>query len=219
MHKDAKDFTPALGKAWLTPLYDLAIALLTRESTWRQALARQINPVPGDNILDVGCGTGSLALMLKDQEPGAIITGLDPDPEVLARAARKADGLGLDISLVGGFLEEKTFPKGTRFTKITSSLVLHQVPVAEKERILRLARGLLAPGGHLHVADYGLQRTALMRAGFRIVQSLDGYENTTPNARGILPGLMNKAGFSGVEEMLVVPTLTGSISLYRAARD
>ncbi|MCH8348569.1 MAG: class I SAM-dependent methyltransferase [Proteobacteria bacterium] len=219
MTRDAKDFTPALGKAWLTPLYDLAIALLTRESTWRRALARQINPVPGDNILDVGCGTGSLALMLKDQQPGAIITGLDPDPEVLARAARKADGLGLDINLVAGFLEEKTFPKGTRFTKVTSSLVLHQVPVAEKERILRLARGLLAPGGLLHVADYGLQRTALMRTGFRIVQSLDGYENTTPNARGILPGLMNKAGFSNIEEMLVVATPTGSISLYRAARD
>jgi len=57
-----------------------------------------------------------------------------------------------------------------------------------------------------------------MRKLFRIVQKGDGYENTEPNARGVLPELMRDVGFENVEETLVVPTPTGSISLYRAKR-
>ena len=73
-------------------------------------------------------------------------------------------------------------------------------------------------GGELHVADYGLQRTAFMRKLFRIVQKGDGYENTEPNAQGVLPELMKEVGFLSVEDTAVVPTPTGSISLYRAKR-
>ena len=77
----------------------------------------------------------------------------------------------------------------------------------------------LAPHGEVHIADYGLQRTPLMRALFTAtVQNLDGREDTEPNAQGILPVLMRTAGFVGVEETLVIPTLTGSISLYRGRR-
>ena len=59
----------------------------------------------------------------------------------------------------------------------------------------------------------------LMRFAFRQVQTLDGFTNTQPNADGILPKLMEDAGFSEVKETLVIPTPTGSISLYRARRD
>jgi hypothetical protein len=68
------------------------------------------------------------------------------------------------------------------------------------------------------VGDYGLQRTALMRLLFRQVQMVDGFDLTTPNARGVLPSLMAGAGFDRVEERRVIPTLTGSISLYTASR-
>ena len=57
-------FTPALGRSSLTALYDLAIRILTRETTWRAALVQHIAPRPGAKILDVGCGTGSLATRL-----------------------------------------------------------------------------------------------------------------------------------------------------------
>jgi len=107
---------------------------------------------------------------------------------------------------------------GQRINKIVSSLVFHQVPMAEKRAGLAAMRAALAPGGVLHVADYGLQRTALMRRLFRIVQKGDGYENTEPNARGVLPELMREVGFRSVEETAVIPTPTGSISLYRSER-
>jgi hypothetical protein len=76
-------------------------------------------------------------------------------------------------------------------------------------------RTSLDPVPPVDQADYGLQRTALMRRLFRIVGAGDGYENTEPNARGVLPGVMRGAGFHRVEETEVVPTPTGSISLYR----
>jgi hypothetical protein len=89
----------------------------------------------------------------------------------------------------------------------------------EKGAALAAMYAALGAGGELHIADYGLQRTPLMRALFRgVVQNLDGRVNTEPNARGVLPELMHAAGFRSVEETLVIPTLSGSISLYRGIR-
>ena len=76
----------------------------------------------------------------------------------------------------------------------------------------------LHPGGELHIADFGLQRTSWMPSLFRIIQYVDGYEHTQPNADGILPPLMREAGFAQVKETAVILTLTGSISLYQAIR-
>ncbi len=212
-----QDFTPALGYRALTPLYDLAIALPTREQVWRRALLAQLDPRPGECILDIGCGTGSLVLMVKRQAPEARVIGLDPDPDVLARARAKTARAGQDISFLQGFLDEEAVRRIGSVDKIVSSLVFHQVPLAGKLRLLVAARRLLVPGGSIHIADYGLQRTRLMRLLFRTtVQRLDGVENTAPNARGVLPDLLREAGFGTVTETRVIPTATGSISLLRA---
>ncbi len=61
---EAREFTPALGHAALTPLYDAAIALMTREGRWRSALVRQIAPNSDDVILDVGCGPGTWTMVI-----------------------------------------------------------------------------------------------------------------------------------------------------------
>lgn len=210
-------FTPALGKDSLTPLYDLAIALLTRERLWRGLLVRQIAPSPGDRILDVGCGTGTLAVMLARKTPGAAVTGIDPDPAVLQRARAKAAAASVSIAFVEGFLGEEGLAPLKPLSKITSSLVLHQVPLSEKRRMLALMRNGLIKGGTLHIADYGEQKTGLSRWLFRhTVQSLDGIKDTQPNADGILPVLMRDVGFDQVEEMQRVGTPTGVISIYRA---
>lgn len=212
----ANTFTPALGQPWLTPLYDVAIRVLTRESVWRRALATQVDPREDDKILDVGCGTGTFLTRLATQAPKAQFAGIDPDPDVLARARVKASKAGRSIEFVQGFLSEDVLARLGPLTKVVSSLVLHQVPLAEKRRILALMRRALAEGGEAHIADYGAQTTTLMRWLFRrTVQSLDGRESTQPNADGILPGLMREAGFRHVEERAKISTPTGSISIYR----
>ncbi|GIK48822.1 MAG: methyltransferase domain-containing protein [Hyphomonadaceae bacterium] len=214
---DNTTFTPAAGRPEWTPFYDFAIALLTRERRWRSALLRQSAPAPGDRILDVGCGTGTFAVMLKRAEVRAEVVGLDPDPDVLARARAKSAKEQADVSFRRGFARDAGAEPAS-FTKVISSLVFHQMPLEEKRAGLVGIGRALCPGGTLHIADYGLQRTPLMRAAFRQIQKLDGFDNTEPNARGVLPELMREAGFAAVEETEVIATVTGSISLYRALR-
>lgn len=211
-----RDFTPAVPLLWA---YDLVVAAVTRESRWRAALLRQLDPRPADVIADLGCGTGSfLALLGGGARPRRLI-GIDPDPRILLRARRKLGAAGVPATLNRGYLRDAgTLLAGAGVDKIVSSLVFHQVPLAEKRAGLAAIHAALVPGGELHVADYGLQRTRLMRALFRNVQRVDGYEDTQPNADGVLPRLMEEAGFTGVRETAVIPTPTGSISLYRALR-
>tara|TARA_R110002072_G_scaffold7773_4_gene41513 strand:- start:9745 stop:10419 length:675 start_codon:yes stop_codon:yes gene_type:complete len=212
---EEKTFTPALGYSFLTPLYDSAIAALTRESLWRGKMIEQLNPAPHERILDVGCGTGSLVTQIKSLSLLTQVIGLDPDPEVLEVAKNKANRKNLEIDWKEGFLSAERVSEIGPVCKIVSSLVFHQTPLDEKRRMLKQMFSVLKTDGELCIADYGLQRTKLMRLFFKAtVQQLDGFRDTQPNADGVLPGLIEEAGFSQVEELEVIPTITGSISIY-----
>jgi ubiquinone/menaquinone biosynthesis C-methylase UbiE len=211
-----RTFTPALGRFAPTRFYDAVVAL-TRERVWRGLTVEHVAPRRDDVIVDVGCGTGSLASLLSRVEPRARIVGVDPDPAVLAAAQRKAD-TAVDWRVGMGDAVDRLLGAGSASVAV-SSLVLHQCPVAMKQAILASMFAVLRPGGRLVIADYGLQRTRLMRLAFRTVQLADGRQDTQPNADGILPELITDAGFRDVREAAVVPTITGSISIYVARRD
>jgi ubiquinone/menaquinone biosynthesis C-methylase UbiE len=211
-----RDYVPAAPQLWL---YDFLVTLLTREWRWRPALLQQIDPKAEDSIADIGCGTGTLLALIGRTARPAVLIGIDPDRVILERARRKVTEVGLRVEFQVGYARDAAaLLGGRRINKIVSSLVFHQVPMPEKRSGLAAMCAALFPAGELHVADYGLQRTALMRRLFRIVGAGDGYENTEPNARGVLPELMKEAGFRRVEETAVIATPTGSISLYRAER-
>jgi len=212
-----RDYVPAAPQLWL---YDFLVAVLARESRWRPALLQQIDPKAEDSIADIGCGTGTLLALIGRIARPAVLIGIDPDQAILERARRKVVKVGTHVEFQVGYARDAAaLLDGRRINKIISSLVFHQVPMPEKRAGLAAMCAALVPGGELHMADYGLQRTALMRSLFRIVGAGDGYENTEPNARGVLPELMKEVGLRRVEETAVIPTPTGSISLYRAERD
>jgi ubiquinone/menaquinone biosynthesis C-methylase UbiE len=211
-------FTPALGRFAPVRFYD-AVAALLRERLWRSLVVGHVGPRPDEVVVDVGCGTGSLALRLRHVQPTARIVGVDPDPDVLAVARRKTDAADVAPEWrvgMGDALEEVVGAGSAG--AVVSSLVLHQCPMAMKRAVLASMHAVLAPGGRLVIADYGRQRTRAMRLAFRVVQLADGAENTQPNADGVLPELMAAAGFRDVREVEVVNTITGSISVYVARR-
>ena len=210
--------TPPLGFAALTPLYDRVIGTMTREAVWRTHLVGYIGAKEGETILDVGSGTGSLAIAVTADAPGCVFRGIDPDAAAVEIARRKAGLAGstatFELGNFGG-------PNGTgeAVDKITSSLVLHQVPLAEKRRLLSAMFAGLRPGGQLFIADYGRQSTFAMRLAFRAtVQMLDGKTDTQPNADGILPILIEDAGFDKVSLLDGFDTVTGRIDIIRAAK-
>lgn len=208
------EYTPPLGSA-STAKYDDTIRRWTRERVWRQAMLDLLAPVANEDILDVGSGTGSFALLVKLRQPRANVQGIDPDGEARGIAVEKARSAGLDIAFAKGFARD-TRPNSA--DAVTSSLVLHQMPLAEKERSLAAMFRALRPGGRFVLADYGRQ-DRLMRILFRLtVQRLDGVSDTQPNADGILPSLLSAAGFAAVTEHLRVPTITGSIALFTAKK-
>ncbi len=215
---DDAAFTPALGRPELTDSYDRAICLWTRENVWRTALLDQVAPRGGEVILDVGCGTGTFAIMLKQSAPEARIIGLDPDPKILAIAAAKAEHSGVEVEWRQGFARDAAAFSGS-LDKAVSSLVFHQVPPAEKRAGLAAMLAAVSPAGDVHVADYAWQRSWLMRLLFRLtVQRIDGVTDTQPNADGALESILGELSGTAVQARRVVPTMTGAISLFTIRR-
>ena len=210
-------YTPPLGFTALTPVYDRVIRMMTRETTWRTRLVERIDARKGETVLDVGSGTGSLAIALTAAAPGCRIRGIDPDPAAVALARQKAARAGSSATFDQGSFDKPATRNDDVIDKITCSLVLHQVPLAEKQRLLRAMFERLRPGGQLFVADYGLQPTFIMRLAFRLtVQMIDGRSDTQPNADGILPSLIEEAGFRGIALLDGFDTATGRIDVIRA---
>jgi ubiquinone/menaquinone biosynthesis C-methylase UbiE len=212
----ANDFVPAAPQLWT---YDALSFLLTSTRRWRPALLAQVAPSDGDVIADVGCGTGTQLRLVAQACPSVTLIGIDPDAAIRQRARTKLAGVTPPVELLAGYAHDSAdLLRGRGVTKVLSSLVFHQVPLEEKRAGLAAIHGTLIPGGSLHVADYGWQRTEKMRKRFRLVQKGDGFDNTEPNAQGVLPELMADVGFDSVDETHVFETVSGSISIYRAVR-
>lgn len=212
-----RGITPALGFHMLTPLYDRVVAMTTRERIFKQALLDQAAIEPGQHVLDVGCGTGTLAIAAQRRRPGVQVSGLDADPAVLAIAARKARDAGADIAFDLG--RSSSLPYADeRFDRVLSSLFFHHLSWGDKLLTAREMHRVLRPSGELHVADWGRAGSLASRTAFLAVQLLDGFDTTSDNVAGLLPVLFGSAGFRQVEETRRIPTALGIVSLYRAVK-
>jgi ubiquinone/menaquinone biosynthesis C-methylase UbiE len=210
-------YLPALRCPALTRFYDPLIRLTTRESLFKARLVEQARSEPGQRVLDLGCGTGTLALLVKARQPAADVVGLDADPEMLDQARSKAEQAGVELRLDEGFSTELPYPDSS-FDRVLSTLFFHHLDLESKRRSAREIARVLDTGGELHVADWGRPSDPLMAAAFLGVRLFDGFENTRENARGALPSIFEQAGLVDAEQTDRLRTPFGTLALYRARR-
>jgi ubiquinone/menaquinone biosynthesis C-methylase UbiE len=210
-------YLPALRFQALTRLYDPVVRLTSREGRFKELLVDQAAAAAGQRILDLGCGTGTLALQVKQREPGAELVGLDADPEMLAQARRKAEQAGVELELTEGFSTELPYEDAS-FDRVLSTLFFHHLDPEPKRQTAREIARVLKKGGELHVADWGRPSDPVMAAAFLGIRLLDGFENTADNVRGELPAIFEEAGLRRAEQTDRLRTVLGTLALYRAER-
>jgi ubiquinone/menaquinone biosynthesis C-methylase UbiE len=211
---EQRKFIPAAGHDWLLPLYDPLLRWIGREELLKRPLIDQAGIQPGHRILDVGCGTGSLTVLLKRLHPGADVHGLDPDPKALAIAGRKSEKAGMTVEFDRGFSDELPYPESS-FDRVFSSFMFHHLTRDEKLATLRDIRRVLRPGGSLHLLDFGRPGRGAHGVIARLVHRS---QHMRDNLEGRIPSFMSDAGFATPEEVSHRSTIFGSISYYRAAQ-
>lgn len=147
-----REFLPAAGRDVFLPLYDPLVSLMGFDRA-RQELVSIAGVRPGQHILDIGCGTGTLGVTLKRALSDVQVVGLDPDPKALRRARLKAKRVAVPVQFDEGFADELPY-KEASFDRVFSSFMFHHLEEHERVRMLREVLRVLKPGGLFHLLDF-----------------------------------------------------------------
>jgi ubiquinone/menaquinone biosynthesis C-methylase UbiE len=197
MSHDQKTYLPAAGHDWLLPLYDPMVRMVGGDMA-RKLLLDQATVRSGHRALDIGCGTGTLAILVKRLHRDVDVVGLDPDPKALARAKRKAERSAVSIRFDQGFSHELPYSDGT-FDRVFSTFMFHHLMVDQKEKTLYEVRRVLTPGGSLHLLDF----TATQGGGHGpLARYLRSSHRLKDNSEERILMLMNKAGLLSCEKVM-----------------
>ncbi len=207
-----KRYIPALSFRWLTPLYDPLLKWIMREETFKRKLVQRANIQPNMKVLDLGCGTGTLTVMLKQAHPDANITGMDGDSEVLNIARKKSKAMGIQWD--EGLASSIPYPDSA-FDRVVTSLVIHHLVTDDKRRAFKEIFRVLKPRGELYILDFGAPHSPLTRFMTKYMRRL---EETADNFDGLIPRFVTEAGFGGVKEAENFITVFGPLSIIQAIK-
>lgn len=182
-------------------LYDAVVNIMTlgqarrlRTMTVDQALLK-----PGEKVLDVGCGTGGVTIpaKLRVGKTGEV-AGIDPAPEMIAAARRKANRAGLEIDFRVGVIESLPFPDGT-IDVVTSSLMMHHLPEHLRVKGLAEIRRVLKPSGRLLIAEMMRPSGSALKRFFNTLVLHHG--RSIQFGLEDLPELLKRAGFDDIRKL------------------
>jgi ubiquinone/menaquinone biosynthesis C-methylase UbiE len=157
-----------------------------REPVFREKTLRLARIESGESVLDVGCGTGTLAIAAKQQiGPKGSVYGIDASPEMVDRATRKARKAGVEVLFKNAGAEALPFPDA-QFDVVLSTVMLHHLPKNGRRQCAAEIRRVLKPGGRVLVVDFG----------------------AAPQKKGLLAHLHRRHGHVSLPDM--VDMLTGA---------
>lgn len=205
-------FIPALRFHGLTALYDPLIRLWSAAARMRGAVIDALALEPGMRVLELGAGSGRLAIEIKRRHPRVAIEAIDADVAMVARARRRAAAAGVDVGFRAGCMTR--LPDLGTFDRVYATMVFHHLAPRAKHEALAAARRVLRPGGRFVVADFGRPRDPLQWALFTwIQQPLDGVDNTAPHRDGRYERALRDT-FAGVRSTAVWRTAAGTLELF-----
>ncbi len=217
MSKTQTPYIPALSYDWLTKFYDPLIKWGMQENTFKNTLIKQAQIKEGYKLLDVGCGTATLTLLIKSQHPSSQVYGIDGDDNILSIAQGKVVSSGLSVDLKKAMAYELPYPDNY-FDRVFSSLVFHHLTTEQKELAFREILRVLKPNGEFHLADWHKGHNFLMKIASLTVQFLDGFETTADNFQGKLQDIFIRSGFKQVERTEQFMTVLGTLSLFKGIK-
>ena len=205
-------YIPALNQSWLTPLYDPLLKWGMREETFKRYLVEHSHLEAGQKVLDLGCGTGTLTIQIKQFLPRIELFGLDGDPSVLQIARGKAEAAWVDIRWEEGLAYDLPYPD-TSFDRVISCLVIHHLTASNKLKAFQEVFRILKPGGEFQLLDFG-KPTSL---GMRLISiPIARMEVAGDNIRGLLPTMLCQAGLSDIAETRHFKTFFGELIHYQS---
>jgi ubiquinone/menaquinone biosynthesis C-methylase UbiE len=205
----SRTFVPAAGRDFFLPAYDPIMRLL-RFSRDLERLIAQAAVQPGYSVLDLGCGTGTLAVLIRRRHPDIAVTAIDPDAKALAIAMRKAARAHVSIRFERAFGDELPFESAS-FDRVFSTMMFHHISRDEKPRVLAEIRRVLAPGGRLELMDFTGGRPPN-----RLARMIHG---SGPAAAGDdrLVARMRDARFADARRVGERATILGAVGFYEAS--
>lgn len=208
----SRKYIPALSLKWLTPFYDALVEGPMSQLRMRKDLLMQVGDLTGKRILDVGCGTGTLVIMIKQKYPAADVTGLDGDPQILEIARSKAKKHALEIPFKQGMSFDLPYPDAS-FDVVLTSFMLHHLDRNDKQKTAAEMYRVLRPGGQLFGMDFTGPRNL---AGRAIRPLARHFERVADNLDGFLPIMFHEAGLRDYTE--TQHYLFGTISLFQSSK-
>jgi len=214
-HNNQKEqFIPVANHKW----YDTFFRLMLPELKIKTYLVNNSNLDNKQKILDLGCGTATLTILIKEKFPMAEVVGIDIDPEILKIARDKVKKSGLNLLLELCSSTELIF-QDESFDRVLSSMAIHHLDRQQKINTFKEVFRVLKPEGEFHIVDFSKPHNLLMYILSLLLSLFNKFgEATNDNISGKLPELLTGAGFSDVDITKNFSTIFGTISVLKAKK-